>query len=175
MPTESGDNVIDFQYLEIEDVDVTKNYSTIGIQSPDNDDGNYIVFNNNYTDGAAPVVNGRVIRFTTEAPENYVAPLSTETDVIPDQFAINRIYPNPFNPKINFDINIGNSSFLEIYIVDILGRKVSDIFNGNIAQGKYNFSWNGYNLNGQSVASGNYFFIVTNGDKRLVQKILFLK
>ena len=71
MPTESGNNVIDFQYLEIEDVDVTKNYSTIGIQSPDNDDGNYIVFNNNYTDGAAPVVDGRVIRFTTESPVSY--------------------------------------------------------------------------------------------------------
>ena len=166
---------VDFQYLEIEDVDVTKNYSTIGIQSPDNDDGNYIVFNNNYADGAAPVVNGRVIRFTTESPDYYVAPLSVGNDIIANDFSINSIYPNPFNPRINFDINIGNSSLLEIFIIDILGRKVVDIYNGSISQGKYNFSWNGNNLNGKSVSSGNYFFIVSSGDKRVVRKILFLK
>ncbi len=166
---------VDFQYLEIEDVDVTKNYSTIGIQSPDNDDGNYIVFNNNYTDGAAPVVDGRVIRFTTESPDYYVAPLSIGNDIIANDFSINSIYPNPFNPRINFDINIGNSPLLEIFIIDILGRKVMDIYNGSISQGKYNFSWNGNNLNGKSVSSGNYFFIVSSGDKRVVRKILFLK
>ena len=175
IPTESGDNVIDFQYLEIEDVDVTKNYSTIGIQSPDNDDGNYIVFNNNYTDGAAPVVDGRAIRFTTQSPDYYVAPLSIGNDIIANDFSINNIYPNPFNPRINFDINIGNSPLLEIFIIDILGRKVMDIYNGSISQGKYNFSWNGNNLNGKPVSSGNYFFIVSSGDKRVVRKILFLK
>ena len=31
----TGDGVIDFQYLIIEDVDVTKNYSTVGIESPE--------------------------------------------------------------------------------------------------------------------------------------------
>ena len=34
MPTNTGDGVIEFQYLEIENVDATKNYSTVGIESP---------------------------------------------------------------------------------------------------------------------------------------------
>ncbi len=76
MPTESGDGVIDFQYLEVEDVDVTKNYSTVGIESPEKNYGLQYVFNNVYALGAAPLANERVIRFSTQAPDNYVAPLA---------------------------------------------------------------------------------------------------
>ena len=88
LSTLSGDNVIDFQYLEIYDVDVTKNYSTVGIQSPRNNDGLSIIFNNNYSDGAAELVNGRAIRFTTDAPDSYISPLGVDDDKqLPNDFS----------------------------------------------------------------------------------------
>ena len=86
MPTESGNGVIDFQYLEIDDVDVTKNYSTVGIEAPDKNYGLQYVFNNVYTDGAAPLENERAIRFTTEAPSNYISALDVDNDITPEQF-----------------------------------------------------------------------------------------
>ena len=173
--TESGDNVIEFQYLEIEDVDVTKNYSTVGIQSPNNNDGLPIIFNNNYVSGAAPLSNNRVIRFTTEAPESYISVLEAELDEIPEQFTINNLYPNPFNPVINFNIKIKNTDRVNISIVDMLGRSINNLYNGAMVSGNYNFSWDGFNSIGKQVSSGTYFLVVSNSHQTLVEKMLYLK
>jgi hypothetical protein len=175
IPAESGDNVIEFQYLAIDDVDVTKNYSTVGIQSPKNNDGLAIIFNNNYAAGAAPLSNSRVIRFTTESPHSYVSPLEVETENIPYQFTIGNVYPNPFNPRINFDIQLIETSAISISIVDMLGRNISNIYSGVMVAGKYNFYWDGNSSFGKQVSSGSYFLIVTNKNETLVRKLLYLK
>jgi hypothetical protein len=173
--TESGDNVIEFQYLEIDDVDVTKNYSTVGIQSPKNNDGLPIIFNNNYAPGVAPLSNGRVIRFTTESPESYVSPLEIETENFPDQFTIRDLYPNPFNPRINFNVRINSAEKINISVVDMLGRSISNIYSGVMVSGNYNFFWDGNNSIGKQVSSGTYFLVVSNKNKKLVKKMLYLK
>ena len=175
MPTESGDNVIDFQYLEIADVDVTKNYSTVGIQSPNNNDGNSIIFNNVYAAGAAPLSNGRAIRFTTMSPQSYVSPLEIETENTPDMFTIKDLYPNPFNPKINFNIQLIESGSVNISIVDMLGRQISNIHRGMMVSGNYSFHWDGSSSFGKQVSSGSYFLVISSKNERLVRKILYLK
>lgn len=175
IPAESGDNVIEFQYLEIDDVDVTKNYSTVGIQSPKNNDGLAIIFNNNYAAGASPLSNSRVIRFTTESPQSYISPLEIETENIPYRFTIGNVYPNPFNPRINFDIQLIETSEISISIVDMLGRNISNIYSGVMVAGNYNFYWDGNSSFGKQVSSGSYFLIVTNKNETLVRKILYLK
>ena len=175
MATMSGDNVIDFQYLEIDDVDVTKNYSTVGIQSQKNNDGQNIIFNNNYAPGAADLENGRVYRFTTEAPENYISPLSLDLGFIPNGFSVSSVYPNPFNPKVYFTITTSVTKNMNIYIVDILGRKIADIYHGIILSGEYKFSWDGTNMSNSQVSSGNYFLVVKSGESNIVNKILYLK
>ena len=175
IPTTSGDNVIEFQYLEIDDVDVTKNYSTVGIQSPKNDDGISIIFNNNYANGAAPLSNNRVIRFTTESPDYYISPLGLELDNMPGEFSINKLYPNPFNPTINFNIKVKNTNHLNISIIDMLGRNVNNVYSGSMVSGNYNFSWDGININGKTVSSGTYFLVVSNNQHTLVEKMLYLK
>ena len=175
IPTTSGDNVIEFQYLEIDDVDVTKNYSTVGIQSPKNNDGISIIFNNNYANGAAPLINNRVIRFTTESPDHYISPLGLELDNMPEEFSINKLYPNPFNPTINFNIKVKNTNHLNISIIDMLGRNVNNIYSGSMVSGNYNFSWDGSNINGKTVSSGTYFLVVSNNQHTLVEKMLYLK
>ena len=156
-------------------MDVTKNYSTVGIQSPKNNDGLAIIFNNNYAAGAAPLSNSRVIRFTTESPQSYVSPLEVETENIPYQFTIGNVYPNPFNPRINFDIQLIETSAISISIVDILGRNISNIYSGVMVAGKYNFYWDGNSSFGKQVSSGSYFLIVTNKNETLVRKLLYLK
>ncbi|MBI90221.1 MAG: hypothetical protein CMG60_09055 [Candidatus Marinimicrobia bacterium] len=175
MPTRTGDGVIDFQYLYIEDVDVTKNYSTVGIESPEKDYGLQYVFNNVYTPGAAPLSDERAIRFTVEAPENYVAPLSVESKIYPSELSISQAYPNPFNPKTNFDLIVPNREKVKIFIVDILGREVLTLKNSSLNPGQYRLSWDGSDKFGKLVSSGTYFVITELGGDREMQKILFLK
>jgi len=175
MPTESGNGVIDFQYLEIEDVDVTKNYSTVGIESPSKNYGLQYVFNNVYAPGAAPLEDERVIRFTTESPNNYVAPLSVDETLNPNDFVLGSAYPNPFNPVTHFDVKVPAKEYVSISVMDILGRKVATLQNGQMAPGHYQISWNGTNRFGKMVASGTYFAVMKFGEKTQVQKLLFLK
>ena len=72
--------------VEVEDVDVTKNYSTVGIEAPEKNYGLQYVFNNVYAPGAAPLANERAIRFTTESPSNYVESLAIEDNIILSEF-----------------------------------------------------------------------------------------
>jgi hypothetical protein len=175
MPTESGNGVIDFQYLEIEDVDATKNYSTVGIEAPEKNYGLQYVFNNVYAPGAAPLANERVIRFTTEAPDNYVAPLGVDDELNPNEFSLSPAYPNPFNPVTHLDLKIPTAEGVKVIVVDILGREVAILQNGMMAPGHYKISWDGTNRFGKTVASGTYFAIMKYGEKTKVQKLLFLK
>ena len=175
LPTEDGNGVIEFQYLEIEDVDVTKNYSTVGIESPEKNYGIQYVFNNVYAPGAAPLVNERVIRFTTEAPSNYVASLGVDEKVIPNEFTLSPAYPNPFNPNTHIDLRIPITDRVDISIYDILGRQVANLNRRVLVSGNYKFSWSGTNDQGKTLASGTYFVMVKYRENTQIQKLLFLK
>ena len=101
--------------------------------------------------------------------------LETELDEIPEQFAINNLYPNPFNPVINFNIRIKNPDRVNISIIDILGRNINNLYKGTMVSGNYNFSWDGNNAIGKQVSSGTYFLVVSNNYQTLVEKMLYLK
>ena len=175
MPTESGNGVIEFQYLEIDDVDVTKNYSTVGIEAPEKNYGIQYVFNNVYAPGAAPLEDERAIRFTTESPSNYVASLETESNISPDNFMLRPAYPNPFNPETNISFMVPITDLVMIRIYDMLGREILELHNGTLVHGNYNFKWSGINSNGITLASGTYFVVVEYGDIFHTQKLLLLK
>ena len=175
MPTETGDGVIDFQYLHVNDVDVTKNYSTVGIEAPNKNYGLQYVFNNVYSAGAAPLEDGLAIRFTTESPDNYVAPLNVDENIIVDEFELGNAYPNPFNPETNFNLLIPHSSQVSIRIFDILGKQVSTIHQGALVKGYHKFAWNGKNNQGVTLSSGTYFVMVKNDKNIKIKKLLMLK
>ena len=175
MPTEDGNGVIEFQYLEIEDVDVTKNYSTVGIEAPEKNYGLQYVFNNVYASGAAPLENERAIRFTTEAPSNYVESLGNKEGVIPHGFVLSPAYPNPFNPKTHIDLRIPITDRVTINIYDMLGRQVANLYRGVLVNGNYKFSWSGTNDQGRALASGTYFVMAKYRDNTEIQKLLFIK
>jgi len=174
IPTATGDGVIEFQYYKIDNVDVTKNYSTVGIESPDKNDGLQITFNNTYAAGAAALDSGRVIRFTTEAPENYVPSLSVEDDIIPSGFQLHPVFPNPFNPSttIRFQIPVGARyiSPLQLRVYDITGRLVETLVDGNMQPGSHEIVWNA-----KQHSSGMYFVELGSGSFRQTQKMILLK
>ena len=85
------------------------------------------------------------------------------------------MYPNPFNPKINFTVRINSTNSVSINIIDIIGRDVATLHNGSMITGNYNFSWDGDNYSGNQVSSGTYFLVVKGQNESLVRKMLFLK
>ncbi len=67
------------------------------------------------------------------------------------------VYPNPFNPmaKISFVLNRDNLTQLNIY--NIRGELVRSLVNEPLRMGDYTFTWDGTDVNGHAMASGQYF------------------
>ena len=94
---------------------------------------------------------------------------------IPLQYNLSQNYPNPFNPstKISFDLIEGGKSTLIVY--NLLGKKINTLMNSSLNPGHHSIEWNGLDYNGQSVASGVYFYELRSGDYVAKKKMLLLR
>lgn len=107
-PTPTGDGEILFQYNTIQQVygysdDIP--YSTVGIESPDQQDGIEITYWNSYNDGAAPLQNGRAYFFTTNFSYN---PPGSNLHVTLTPYGTPIVIPAT-GGSFNFNIAVGNS------------------------------------------------------------------
>ena len=77
----------------------------------------------------------------------WVCPLSGLTGLssvnnvqtVGDEFAA---YPNPFTQSSTITVNVGQGGMAEIYVVNLLGQHVAQVFDGELTQGNHSFTWN---------------------------------
>jgi cell wall-associated NlpC family hydrolase len=105
----------------------------------------------------------------------YFGFIEPETAAIPDKPWLSHGYPNPFNNRVNFRIILPSEQDFSINIYNISGGLVRSIDRPEPGGKEYTISWNGTNDDGQTVASGCYFFRVVLPDQALTRKIMFLK
>jgi hypothetical protein len=100
--------------------------------------------------------------------------LDIELLLLPSEFGINKVYPNPFNPITNINYKVSLISLVKLNIYDISGRKIANLLNEYRHPGSYTLSWNAANN-----ASGVYIVEIisqsNNSVKRDLKKILYLK
>ena len=97
---------------------------------------------------------------------------------IPDKFYLYQNYPNPFNPstKIKFDIPLsrgvpeGRGVLTTLKIYDILGREVATLVNERLQPGNYE-----YEFNGNSIASGVYYYKLVSRDYSETKKMVLIR
>lgn len=91
-----------------------------------------------------------------------------------NQLTINN-YPNPFNPStiISFDLKQKNNISLDIY--NILGKKITTLKKGVLAEGNHSYTWNGTDKNGNKCASGIYFYRLKTKSQSITKKMIMLK
>ena len=77
----------------------------------------------------------------------------------PKEFILTNAYPNPFNNSLKFNINVLKPALIDIYIADILGRRIRNLFYGEIVPGIQLVSWDGRSQGFKKVASGIYYII----------------
>lgn len=89
---------------------------------------------------------------------------------IPGLYSISKAYPNPFNPIVNFSVNIGNSGTVTLTVFNLLGQPVDNIYQGLLETGLHNFRWN---ASGRS--TGIYFIQLESDKHSFTRKITYLK
>ena len=50
-------------------------------------------------------------------------------------------YPNPFNSILNLDLQVDKGQFIKVNVVDMLGRHITTLFDGRMAQGSHSITW----------------------------------
>ena len=84
-------------------------------------------------------------------------------------------YPNPFNPETWIPYRLFESSDVQISIYSQTGELVRDFNLGHQPHGEKTLYWDGKNSDGETVASGIYFYQFRAGDTQSVRKMWLMK
>jgi flagellar hook assembly protein FlgD len=90
-------------------------------------------------------------------------------------FELYENYPNPFNPTTTISFNLPKNAPVNLEIFNLKGQKVRTLINSELKAGKHNIVWNGLDNNGKPVASGVYFYRLSNGEQILSRKMMLMK
>jgi hypothetical protein len=96
--------------------------------------------------------------------------IDSETNQVPQQYALHQNYPNPFNPTTTINYQIPELSFVTLKVFDVLGSKVATLVNEEKAAGTYDIELNAVNL-----PSGIYFYKLQAGDFVETKKMVLMK
>jgi len=100
---------------------------------------------------------------------------NTGVTTVPTEYSLDQNYPNPFNPTTSIGYYLPTASNLTIDIYNILGSKVTTLFNGKQDAGSHTVVWNGTDNFGNSVASGIYFYQMSAENFNQTRKMMLLK
>lgn len=89
----------------------------------------------------------------------------------PAGFALNPLYPNPFNPTTTISFYIPEDTQVSISIYDIVGREVAQLVNSeHFVSGSHSIV-----LDGSKLSSGIYLVNVSAGNESLITKAVLAK
>ena len=102
------------------------------------------------------------------------------SSLIPEETALLRNYPNPFNPETWIPYQLAESADVTLAIYDMNGQLVQRLTVGHQAAGMYQSRsravyWDGRNQLGEFVASGVYFYTLTADGFSATRRMLILK
>ncbi len=95
---------------------------------------------------------------------------NTKEKLIPKSFYLTQNFPNPFNPTTTIKYILPKTSFVQIEIFDINGRKISTIRNSIQQKGIHFAKFDGSNL-----SSGVYLYRLTTKEKTETKKMVLIQ
>ncbi|MBN1998697.1 T9SS type A sorting domain-containing protein [candidate division KSB1 bacterium] len=90
--------------------------------------------------------------------------------VSPGRFKLGQNYPNPLNASTVFPISLNERQRVKIEIVDVSGRVIDILQDGEMPAGEHSIHYDG-----QHLSSGMYLYRLTAGDQSKSAKMLLIK
>lgn len=101
-------------------------------------------------------------------------PVTTLKENFADLFSV-RNFPNPFKVETKIEYTIQKAGPTTIRIYNANGQLIKQLIDEDILPGNYTVAWDATNMNGESVKKGFYFYRISQGEKSVTEKILFLE
>ena len=86
------------------------------------------------------------------------------------EFGISKVYPNPFNPTVNFDVQLLKTEKINIYVYDLIGNKIATLHSGVLQSGSHSFNWDATDF-----STGLYIIQCKSQNIVSNQKVLLMK
>jgi hypothetical protein len=112
----------------------------------------------------------RLKQIDNDGKFSYSQTTEVEVNNLPTTFVMEQNYPNPFNPSTTIRFSVPKESFVNIAVYNMLGQKVATVLNETMKEGAYEKTFNASNL-----SSGNYVYVMTAGDSKIVKKMTLVK
>ncbi|MEZ4654519.1 MAG: FlgD immunoglobulin-like domain containing protein [Candidatus Eisenbacteria bacterium] len=97
-----------------------------------------------------------------------------QTD-LPRSFALDAAYPNPLRSSSTITFDMPESAPVTLRIVDVAGRQVRVLVEGQLTAGRHAASWDGRNERGVPLAPGVYFARLEAGSFRAGQRLVVVR
>ena len=95
--------------------------------------------------------------------------------LIPDKYALQQNFPNPFNPRTTIHYELPKQELVQIIIFDLLGHQVKRLVDDFQGAGVNSIVWDTTNDHGQSVSAGIYIYQLQVGRFLQTRKMILLK
>jgi hypothetical protein len=139
-------------------------------------DGKADIYHNNYRGNSASIRPGAYVwEFAVATLPVGVDPRSNDDGKAPNAFGLLQNYPNPFNPTTTISFTVPKAGKVLLDVYDVRGRLVTRLLDGNKPAGTHQVVWDGTDMNGNSVASGVYFYSVSSNADRSIRKMMLIK
>ena len=90
--------------------------------------------------------------------------------VIPKDYALSPVYPNPFNPSATVRFDVPEISRVELQVYDVTGKLVETLLNEKMTAGQHQYTWQP-----QELATGTYFLRLITANQTFTQKVTYVK
>jgi hypothetical protein len=90
--------------------------------------------------------------------------------VIPEAFEMSIPHPNPFNARTSVQVDVPSETPFTLEVMDISGRRMDVLHQGQISSGSHTFDWNAENY-----PAGIYFFNLSWEQGSTVRKVALVK
>ncbi len=95
---------------------------------------------------------------------------SIVTDELSTVFTLQQNYPNPFNPSTIIEFGLPEAANVQLYVYDMLSRRVAVLENGIRTAGKHQISFDA-----SSLSSGMYIYRIKAGEFVETRKMVLVK
>lgn len=124
-------------------------------------------------DRLAVEINGIFVDGSRFYEKGFITP--GDPNAVPEHFALERNYPNPFNPSTVIPFSVPEKVKVLLAVYDITGRPVKTLVNSQVERGYHRAVWNGRDSKGKKVPAGVYLCRFEAGQFRQSLKVMLIK
>ncbi len=93
---------------------------------------------------------------------------------VPGSVPLSYNFPNPFSPATRIAFRLAQKARVSLQVYNILGQKVANLLEQQLAPGKHEIRWNGKNQHGQELPSGIYIYVLRINERPAIRKKMIL-